>query len=100
MIHFIRKSSGIAFGIITAIFTFVPEAFFEKGEWITKHVFHQSELLASLDTQDVNIIISRLVSFFVVWIVTVLSYLCFFKLENGLQSKGRIIRLESSMEIY
>ena len=57
MIDFIQKSLAMAFGIISAIFTFVPEAFFEKYDWITKDVLQQSELFACLDAQDANIII-------------------------------------------
>lgn len=77
MIDFIKKSLVMAFGIISAIFTFVPEAFFEKYHWITKDVLQQSNLFACLDAQDANIIISRLVCFFLVWIGTALSYMIF-----------------------
>ena len=79
----------MAFGIVTAIFTFVPEAFFEKYEWITKEVLAQSKWFAFLDAQDVNIIISRLVCFFLVWIGTSLLYMIFLKSRRWVTIKGQ-----------
>ena len=73
MIDFIRKSSVMAFSIITVIFTFVPETFFEKHEWIAKNIFQQSKFFVCLDTQEANIIISRLVClFFFFFVITLL----------------------------
>ena len=89
MIHFIQKSLAMAFGIITIIFTFVPETFFEKYDWITKDVLQQSKLFACLDAQDVNIIISRLVCFFLVWIGTALSHMFFLKTRRWITIKGQ-----------
>ena len=86
----------MAFGIITAIFTFVPEAFFEKYDWITKDVFQQNKLFACLEAQETNIIISRLVCFFLVWIGTALSYMFFLKARRWVTIKGQnyLIRVE------
>lgn len=89
MIGFIRKSLEIAFGIITAIFTFVPEAFFEKYSWVTKDVLQHSKLFASLDIQDINITISRIVFFFLVWIATALLYIIFLKVRRWITIKGQ-----------
>lgn len=89
MIDFIRKSSVMAFSIITVIFTFVPETFFEKHEWIAKNIFQQSKFFVCLDTQEANIIISRLVCLFLVWIVTALLYLFWLKARRWVTIKGQ-----------
>lgn len=89
MIDFILKSAALAFGIVTGIFTFVPEAIFEKYEWITKDVLEQCKWFARLDAQDVNIIISRLVCFLLVWIGTSLLYMIFLKFRRWITIKGQ-----------
>lgn len=73
MIGFILKSVAMAFGIATGIFTFVPEAFFGKYEWVTQTTLEQYKWFAFCDAQDINIIISRLVCFlYVEWNVVVI----------------------------
>lgn len=89
MIDFIVKSVALAFAIVTGIFTFVPEAFFGKHEWITQEALEQCKWFARLDAQDVNIIISRLVCFLLVWIVTSLLYTAFLKFRRWITIKGQ-----------
>lgn len=89
MIDFIVKSVAWAFAIVTGIFTIVPEAFFGKHEWITQEVLEQCKWFARLDAQDVNIIISRLVCFWVVWGITLLLYAAFLKLRRWITIKGQ-----------
>lgn len=93
---FIRKSLAMAFCILTIIFTFVPETFFEEYEWITKESLERSEYFNSLDTKDVNTILSRLACFFIVWIVTSLVYTIFLKYRRWITIKGQnySIRIE------
>ena len=54
MIDFIIKSIALAFAIVTGIFTFVPETFFGKREWITQEALEQCKWSARLDSQEVN----------------------------------------------
>lgn len=89
MIIFIVKSVALAFAFVTGIFTFVPEAFFGKHEWITQEALEQCNWFARLDAQDVNIIISRLVCFLVVWGITLLLYAAFLKLRRWITIKGQ-----------
>ncbi|WMJ23444.1 DUF6430 domain-containing protein [Paludicola sp. MB14-C6] len=89
MINFIVKSVVMAFAIVTGIFTFAPEALFGKHEWITQKALEQSKCFARLDAQDVNIIISRLVCFLVVWVITLLLYVVFLKLRRWITIKGQ-----------
>lgn len=88
MIDFIVKSVALAFAIVTGIFTFVPEALFGKHEWITQEALEQCKWFARLDAQDVNIIISRLVFFLLVWVVTSLLYTAFLKFRRWITIKG------------
>lgn len=88
MINFIFKSAAMAFAIVTGIFTFVPEAFFGKYEWITQVTLEQGGL-SRVDAQDVNIVISRLACFFLIWIVTLLLYMSFLNLRRWVTIKGQ-----------
>ena len=67
MIDFIIKSIALAFAIVTGIFTFVLETFFGKREWITQEALEQCKWSARLDSQEVNIVISRLVCLLLIW---------------------------------
>ena len=89
MIDFILKSVALAFGIVTGIFTFVPETFFEKYEWVTKEALEQCKWFTCLDAQDVNIVISRLVCLLFVWIGTSLLYVAFLMLRRWITIKGQ-----------
>lgn len=79
----------MAFGIATGIFTFVPEAFFGKYEWVTQITLKQYKWFAFCDAQDINIIISRLVCFLLVWIGTSLLYGAFLKFRRWTTIKGQ-----------
>lgn len=89
MIGFIIKSVAWAFGIVTGIFTFVPETFFGRYEWVTEEFLEQCKLFANLDAKDVNIIISRLVCFLLVWLGTSLVYVIFLNFRRWVTIKGQ-----------
>lgn len=89
MIDFILKSVALAFGIVTGIFTFVPETFFGKCEWVTKEALEQCKWFTCLDAQDVNIVISRLACLLSVWIGTSLLYVAFLMLRRWITIKGQ-----------
>lgn len=89
MINFIVKSVALAFAIVTGIFTFVPEAFFGKHEWITQEVLEHCKWFARLDAQDVNTIISRFVCFLLIWVVTSFLYAAFLKFRRWITIKGQ-----------
>ena len=96
MKSFITKSSGWAFAIITGVFAFVPEPFFGQKEWLTQEFIAQCKLLSTIDTSNINIAISRLISFFVVWAVTSFLYAVFLKTRTQITIKGHnyYIRVE------
>lgn len=89
MIDFIVKSVALAFTIVTGIFTFVPEAFFGKHEWITKEALDKCKWFEHLDAQDVNVIISRFLCFLFVWLVTSFVYMAFLKFRRWITIKGQ-----------
>ena len=77
MIDFIKKSVTLAFAVVTVIFTFVPESFFGGCDWISQGLLKQCKLFSDLDATDVNIVISRLVCFALVWIAVSVIYALF-----------------------
>lgn len=88
MINIIQNSLRKTSGVISAIFTLAPEAFFEKYNWITEDMFQQNRLSAYIDVQAVNIIISRLAFFLFVWFVMLISYWFFLKFRKQITIKG------------
>ena len=96
MIDFFKKSIVWAFGIITGIFTFVPESFFKNGKWISQDILEQCNLFSSLDADDINIIISRLVCFSLIWVVTSVAYklLLVFRKHTTIKGNNYLICVE------
>ena len=88
MIEFIKKSATWAFAVTTGIFTFVPESFFRNNEWISSEFIEKYELLAALNIEDVNIVISRLVCLAGIWIVISLIYAVFLNVRCSVTIKG------------
>lgn len=88
MIDFLKKSVAWAFGIVTGVFMFVPESFFEKCKWITQNVFQHYELLSGLDINDINITISRIVCFLVIFVMTSVAYTIYLKYNKCITIKG------------
>ena len=82
MIDFIKKSVTLAFAVVTVIFTFVPESFFGDCDWISQDFLKQCKLFSDLDATDVNIVISRLVCFALVWIAVSAIYALFLKFRR------------------
>ena len=89
MINYIIKSVAWAFGIVTGIFTFVPETFFGRYEWVTEELLEQCKWFTNLDAKDVNIMFSRLVCFLLVWIGTSLLYVIFLNFRRWVTIKGQ-----------
>ena len=82
MIDFIKKSVAAAFAVVTGIFTFVPESFFASRGWITQELLNQCKWISGLEAEDVNIIISRLACFLLIWIAISAVYALFLKLRR------------------
>lgn len=82
MIDFIKKSIVLASAVVTSIFTFVPESFFDDHEWISQDLLKQCKLFSDLDIKDVNIVISRLAFFLLIWLITSAAYALFLSIRR------------------
>lgn len=96
MTGFLKKSVGMAFAVITGIFTFVPESIFEGCGWVPKDLLNQCKWFSDLDATDVNIVISRFVCFLLVWIAISVVYALFlrFRRWTTIHGKNYSIRVE------
>lgn len=88
MSNFFRKSLTVAFGVTTGIFTFVPESLFRGCGWIKQEWLTKTQWFSILDAQDINVIISRLLCFAVVWLGTVIIYATFLGFRQWTTIKG------------
>ena len=88
MIEFFKKSVVWAFGIVTGIFTFVPESFFENRNWISQDILEHFKLFSCIDADDINITFSRLVCFLLVWLVTSVVYRVYLKCNQCITING------------
>lgn len=86
---FLLKSMAWAFGIVTSVFTFVPESFFKNHKWISQDILEHCKLFSRLDSNDINITISRLACFFLTWIITSVVYKLFLLLRQRTTIKGQ-----------
>lgn len=88
MIDFIKRSISTAFAVVAGIFTFVPESFFASCRWITQELLNQCKWISDLEAEDINIVISRLTCFLLVWIATSAAYALFLKLRRWITIRG------------
>lgn len=88
MINFVKRSIAAAFAIVTCIFTFVPESFFSGRGWITQEFLNQCKWISDLEAEDVNIVLSRLACFLLIWIATSSAYALFLTLRRWTTVRG------------
>ena len=86
MIDLLKKSAACAFAIISAVFTFVPEAIFGKVILISEDVLKQSTLEGY--TLEINIIMNRVLTFVIVWFIAAFGYKAYLLLRNKVSIKG------------
>lgn len=77
MLRLIKKSLALALSISTVIFTFVPEAFFEK-----------CKLLSNI-SKETNVILARVFSFIIMLLLSIIGYTLFFKFRRSVSIKGK-----------
>lgn len=99
MIDFIKKSIAAAFAVITGIFTFVPESVFAGRGWITQGLLSKCEWLSGFEATDVNVVITRLVCFLLVWIATSAAYALFLALRRWTTIRGENYSIGWNMAI-
>lgn len=86
MIDLLKKSAACAFAIISAVFTFVPEAIFGKVILISEDVLKQFTLEGY--TSEINIIVNRVLTFAIVWFIVAFGYKAYLLLRNKVSIKG------------
>ena len=84
----IRRSLAWAFGIITAIFTFVPESFFGIFMWIPERTIQSISWLHTM-YNEVNIVINRIIVFLCVWLFVFIIYALAMRCRRSVNIKGK-----------
>ena len=87
MSNLLKKSSAYAFAIISAVFTFVPEAIFGKVILIPEAVLKQFKWIED-NTSEINIIVNRVLTFVLIWVITAIGYKVYLRLRNKVSIKG------------
>lgn len=87
MIDFFKKSAVWAFATISAVFTFVPEAFFGKITWIPDSVLKQCKWIEK-NILEVNIIITRVIAFLAIWILASIVYRAYLDIRRKVTING------------
>ena len=87
MIDLLKKSVAYAFALISAIFTFVPEAIFGKVVLIPEAVINQFKWLEG-NALEINIVVNRILLFGIIWIVAAIIYKLYLRWRNEVSIKG------------
>ena len=87
MSNLFKKSAAYAFAIISAVFTFVPEAVFQKITLIPKESFEQFAWIY-INISEINIIINRMLAFALVWGIVAVIYGIYLCLRKKVSMKG------------
>lgn len=87
MSNLFKKSAAYAFAIISAVFTFVPEAVFQKITLIPKESFEQFTWIY-INISEINIIINRMLAFALVWGIVAVIYGIYLCLRKKVSMKG------------
>ena len=86
--HCIKSSITLAFTFITVIFTFTTESLFEVKEWISQKTLNSFNLLSRFKAEDINITISRFVSFVIIWSAIFTLYVICKWIQGKITIKG------------
>ena len=77
MAKFFKRNLTLSLSIITVLFTFVPEGFFEKIELIKNN------------TSGMNIILNRIIAFIIVFIIVAIGYTIYLRYRKKIHIKGK-----------
>lgn len=87
MIDTLKKSWIWAAAVISALFTFIPEALFNISPWLPQAVIEGNEFLKT-HIDEINITISKLVAFVGVFAVVMITRLIYMAVRNKVVIKG------------
>lgn len=94
MIELFKKSAIRAFGVVSALFAFLPESFFSIKKWMISDFLEKN--VKTIGINELNVFINRCLSFLLVWILAaiVCGFLMKFKWFVTIKGKNYIIRVE------
>lgn len=95
MIKVIKKSKGWALGLISSIFSFVPESVFSSIPLKKDNVISKFFSLI-IEESDANIIVNKILCFFVILVIMIVIYWSWLKYRNNVTIKDKdfIIKVE------
>lgn len=76
MLNILKRSNTLAFGIISVIFTFVPEALFAKYKLSTNY------------SEEINIILVRIIVFILIFVLSIIINGLYLKFRKEVRIKG------------
>ncbi len=76
MLNILKRSNTLAFGIISVIFTFVPEALFAKYKLLTNY------------SDEINIILVRIIVFILIFVLSIIINNLYLKFRKEVHIKG------------
>lgn len=88
MIKFIKKSATWSFALITGIFMFVPEKYFQSEHWVTEETLQKYTWIAHVDAEVINTVLARLRCFIIVLGISALFYLILLLIRQHVTIKG------------
>lgn len=84
----IKKSFTLAFAIYTCLFTFIPERCFDKYRILSNNSLDEFKHFAHFSSSEINVMMSRLICYLIIWIVTLIIVALFLHLKNKVVIKG------------
>lgn len=93
MIELFKKSAIWAFGVVSVLFTFLPESFFEIKKWMISDIVAKN---VKIEINELNVFINRCFCFLLIWILAAIAYGFFLKFKwfVTIKGKGYAIRVE------
>lgn len=88
MSELFKKSITWAFGVISVIFTFVPENVFGLIKWVSESFIENCKEFGKIETEEINVIITRVLCFVFVWIIVTFGYGGYLKIRRKVTIKG------------
>lgn len=83
-----KKCATCAFAITSALFTFVPESFFRIVRWIPAQAVQKKMIESGITEIEIDIVISRLLCFAAIWVVTAIGYCIYKAMRRSVKIKG------------
>lgn len=87
MINLLKRSTGWAYAIVSAIISFIPESFFAIHHWCISDFISQI-LHYAIQTSEIDVVITRLFYLVVAWVIIAVIYYVYFKYRKRITISG------------